>query len=407
MPGLAHTGRARATRAAALLGLSLLALVARAEKPARQAEPVAPEVRLLLAGSGRFEVVAEAGADGLRLAEWGAAAWPQWQRSLGLPGRLPVAITVRLLPEADRGLGEAGWRVVTEPGGVITVWIRGGGDAGSERERRWLRALAEGVLVRKAVLLGADPTRARPPAWLAAAAAESVLVASRPAALDAWQSAMRRSEPARLRDILVPGGEEAAGAEARALGAHGVWLWLREEGARGGAWGRFVNALLRGESPGSALAREYAGLTPRPAEAREWELAWRVAAARLVRAHTLPGLEPEESRRRLEALSRIVVLDTLAGRERVLAEAEAWETRGEAWPAEVRRERGSLLAAEYLRFHPFYRNAAGSLGRAWTALAEGREQEWRTATEEWAEDMASGRSLEEASRRLLDEAEAR
>jgi hypothetical protein len=66
-----------------------------------------------------------------------------------------------------------------------------------------------------------------------------------------------------------------------------------------------------------------------------------------------------------------------------------------------------LLAAEYLRFHPFYRNAAGSLGRAWTALAEGREQEWRTATEEWAEDMASGRSLEEASRRLLDEAEAR
>ena len=233
-------------------------------------------------------------------------------------------------------------------------------------------------------------------------AAEAAVVAERPAMLDAWQAALRESEPTpRLRDILLGSGEEGPAPEAGPA-THALWLWLREEGARSGAWGRFLSALQAGESPGAALAREYGRLAARPAEAREWELAWRVAAARLARARAVPMQDAAETRRRLERASRIVVLDTEADGERVLRATGEWSERGERRVVEERAARAAQLAGEFTRLHPFYRNAAGSLGRAWLALAEGREREWRRASEEFAQDMAEGRELEEASRRLLD-----
>jgi hypothetical protein len=189
--------------------------------------------------------------------------------------------------------------------------------------------------------------------------------------------------------------------------AFGVWLWLREESGKSGAWERFVAALLGGEAPGAALAREFAALTPKPREAREWELAWKVAAARLVVARTTPMLGAEESRRRLDRLSRIVVMDAPSGRERVLPAWGEWSSREESWPATVRSERAAILESEFTRMHPFYRNAAGSLGRAWGALAAGDESAWREASVEWSRDIGDGRVLEDASRALLDAAERR
>jgi hypothetical protein len=367
--------------------------------------PKAGEARLHLAGSGRFEIISAPGAEGVALAEWAELAWAGWREPLALPMRLQNSITVRLVPETGWTFGPEDHRVVAEPGGVVSIWIRAGGEAGVARERRWLVALAEGVLRRKAFLIGADPARAKAPAWLAAAAAEAALVATRPAMFDAWQAEMRAGRPAALRDVLLRPESEAGGTEERA--APGVWLWLREEGARSGAWGRFVDSIVAGESPGAALAREYARLTPRAAEAREWELAWRVAAARLAQTRATPVMEPEETRRRLERLARMVVLDTRTGRERVPPAWGEWATRHETWPTRERAERARLLAAEFTRLHPFYRNAAGSLGRAWTALAEGQEEAWRNAAAEWTQDMESGRLLEQASRRLLDEAAGR
>jgi hypothetical protein len=362
--------------------------------------------RLHGSGSGRFEVIAEAGPEGVRLAELGEAAWRTWREPFGLPSRLPAAITVRLVPGSLWGAEARRARVSVEAGGAVTVWIRGGGEPGVSRERAWLRALAEGVLARRAILAGMDPARAPAPAWLCAAAAEAALVAERPALLDAWQASMRADEPpAGLREVLLWDGADGARGAVAARGAHGVWLWLREEGARGGAWGRFVGALQAGEPPGAALAREYGRLAARPAEAREWELAWRVAAARLAWARAVPLMEPEETRARIERAARILILDTETGRERAADGAGDWAERGEAWLAGERAARASRLAGEYTRLHPFYRNAAGSLGRAWIALAEGREREWRRAGGEYARDLAEGRELEDASRRLLDEAE--
>jgi hypothetical protein len=54
--------------------------------------------------------------------------------------------------------------------------------------------------------------------------------------------------------------------------------------------------------------------------------------------------------------------------------------------------------------HPFYRNAAGSLGRVWLAQAAGKERAWMQSRAEWREDKAVGRELERASAALLDEA---
>lgn len=372
-------------------------------RSAAKAEAVVP--RLFGAANGRFAVIAESGEDGPRLAELAEAAWDKWREPLGLPLRLPAAITVRLVPESLWGFGSADSHVTAEPGGVVSVWIRGGGSAGVARERRWLRALAEGTLRRKAFLQGVDPARAQAPAWLVAGAAEAVITTTRPSMFDAWQAAVRSATGAMgLREVLFQegGGDVERGAPE----AYGVWLWLREEGGRSGAWAKFVTALLAGESPGAALAREYAALTPRPAEAREWELAWRVASAGLARARATPVLEPEETRRRLEALSRIVAMDTKTGAERLVHAWGEWAMRGEPWLEAELAERSRLIVAEFAQLHPFYRNAAGSLGRAWAAWAAGREDAWREASEEWARDMETGRTLEAASARLLDELEA-
>jgi hypothetical protein len=92
------------------------------------------------------------------------------------------------------------------------------------------------------------------------------------------------------------------------------------------------------------------------------------------------------------------------GRERVLPAWGEWASRGESWPAMVRSERALIIESEFTRIHPFYRNAAGSLGRAWGALASGEEDAWREASVEWSRDMADGRVLEDASRALLDAA---
>ena len=400
----------KAWRAAGLavgLSLSVGLLRAQAESgtPGVPRASERPAVRLHSEGSGRFEVVALPGAGGVRLAELGQAAWAEWAGPFGLPSRLPVAITVRLVPEPEWLFGDAQTRVAADPAGVVSVWIREDKETGISRQRLWLTALAEGVLRRKAFLLGLDPAKAHSPLWLTAGAAEAVIVAEQPSMLDAWQMEFGRSaRPAKLRDVLLWDTRVGAEAEVVERAAYGVWLWLREEGGKSGAWGRFVGALLAGESPGAALAREFAALTPKPTEAREWELAWKVAASRLAIARTTPILGAEESRQRLARLSRIVVMDVQDGQERCLPAWGEWASRGESWPAMVRSERALIIESEFTRIHPFYRNAAGSLGRAWGALASGEEDAWREASVEWSRDIADGWVLENASRALLDAA---
>ncbi len=366
-------------------------------------------VRLLSGGGGgRFEIVAEEGGEGVRLAELAGQAWLAWREPLGLPERLQTSILVRLIPEARWSWGETFSRVSAEPGGVVTVWLRGGGERGLAGERRWLVGLAEGAWRRKAFLSGLPVDAVPVPRWLSLAAAESFLTAQRPALLDAWQAELRRpGNILKLREVLLGGsadGEAFVSDEAFAVSSLAVWRWLREVDQR--AWPRFTLGLLKGESAGAALAREYGRLVPRVAEAREWELAWRVAVAREETARTTPVMAPAEARRRLEQLARIVAFDARTGREQVLPVAGEWTTRREVWPARERETRARILTAELPRIHPFYYNAAVSLGTVWQALARDKERAWREAAANWEADLATGMDLERSSSALLDAAEA-
>jgi hypothetical protein len=387
---------------------------------AREAGGVETAARLYGAGSGRITVIAEAGEGGRRLATLSGEAWTVWMDGLALPDRWPVALTARLVRGVDWRLPEPSWRVVGEPGGIVTVWVKDDGQAGMERDRRWLMALAEAALYRQGVALGELPERIWIPDWLVAGAAEAVLAnGERVAMQDAWRQAARRAtrQPPLLGLLGWKGGVQEAWREGdvRVVAAYGLWQWWRAESGGSTAWRRLLAGLLAGEAPRRVLNEAY-GERFRTLTAADLELAWQTAAAGLARVSITPMLSAEESRRWLGEVDRLVVLAVSADAEpansaessgpveRAVRLSEDWAGRREPMLVRERRRRGELLAANFARMHPFYRNAAGSLGRTWLALDAGREQEWRAAREEWLEDLAVGRELERGSADLLEAA---
>jgi hypothetical protein len=356
-------------------------------------------------GLGRFEIVAYPGEAGRRLAALADEAWTGWRDSLALPERWPAGIMVRLVPEAEWKLGEPAWRVVSEPGAVVTVWLKSG-TAGVARERRWLLALAEGALHRQAIGLGVAPERIWIPDWLVAGAAEAALSSGeRAALLDSWRRAAVQSGrmPALITVLTWQGGVQTAAqtGDARTVAAYGVWQWLRAESRGAPAWRLFLAALLRGQAPRPALNAAYGSrFTGMPGH--ELELAWQTAAAGLARVQALPVLSAAESRLWLDYMDRLVVQDARDGREHAMRLSESWAERRDPVLAGERERRAAVLAGEFARAHPFYRNSAGALGRAWLAQGEAKESDWREALAEWRADRAAGEELERASAALLD-----
>ena len=392
------------------LYLALWVCATGAAGAAPAARPAESGARLYGAGGGRFDVIAEAGEGGRRLATLAGEAWGVWRDGLALPERWPVALTARLVPERDWRLPEPAWRVAGEPGGIVTVWIRDDGAPGIERDRRWLMALAEGALHRQAVALGVLPESIWIPDWLVAGAAEAALASGeRQAMQDAWRQAARRAarQPALSGLLGWKGGAQDAWREGdvRTVAAYGLWQWWRAESGASTSWRRLLAGLLGGGAPRRVLNEAY-GQRFRTMTSAELELAWQTAAAGLARVSITPMFSAEESRRWLGEMDRLVVLVAAGAEaepaERALRLSEVWDDRREPMVARERGRRGRLLAVNFTRVHPFYRNAAGSLGRAWLALEGRREQEWRAAREEWQEDMAIGLELERASASLLD-----
>lgn len=361
------------------------------------------EVRFFPGSGGRFEVAAQAGEAGVRLERLAEAAWAVWRGPLGLPERLVTGITVRLTPPEQWGFAEPAWRVSAEPTGLVSLWIRGGGEPGVERDRRWAAALAAAVLKRMAIMQGVGAGERLAPDWLCAAAAEAVAIELQPALADAWrQAAGRPGGAAGLEAILKwPGAQTAAGGSPSWVGAFGLWRWLGAAPGRTESWSRFVAALLAGEAPGVALTRIYGAALARPEKA-ELELAWRTALAALAREQATPLLGAEESRRQLERLARLVVTPIGGGPEQGLELGALTAAEARGYPAAEREERAAWLTANFARLHPFYRNAGGSLGRCWLAQREGDEAARAAAREEWRSDFAVGLELERGSRAALD-----
>ncbi len=365
----------------------------------------ASEVALYGGAEGRFDIVAYEGEAGRRLAALADEAWAGWRDSLALPERWPAGITVRLVPELEWKLGDSAWRVVSEPGGVVTVWLKSG-PVDLARDRRWLLALAEGVLHRQAIGLAVVPERIWIPDWLVAGAAEAVLSSGERAALqDSWRRSAGQAGwmPALIAVLTWQGGVQTATetGDARTVAAFGVWQWLRAESRGTLAWRFFLAGLLRGQAPRPALNAAY-GARFTGMAGQELELAWQTAAAGLARVQALPVLAASESRVWLDNLDRLVVLDARDGREHAVRLSESWAERREPVVEAERRRRAAALAAEFGRAHPFYRNAVGSLGRVWLAQGAGKETAWREALAEWRADRAAGEELERSSTALLD-----
>ena len=309
-----------------------------------------------------------------------------------------------MVPEEDAGFGGSARRVSVEPGGMVTVWIRGGGEPGAARDRRWLGALAEAVLVRQAIFLGVQAERVAVPAWLTVAGAEAVLIRLNPALMDAWCRAVtERGRMPSLRILFAwDGAARPAGDEDLGLAAFGLWKWLRADPAGDSAWRKFLAGLLSGTSPGSSLVRAYdrsfAGV-----DAPEIELAWQVGIGATARAATLPLMEADASRALLEQADRLVVgLAADAEALRVVSLAEQWMARRDPYLAYERTGRLAWLEASLPRIHPFYRNAAASLGQVLVAQETGDAGAWSAALWDWRRDLATGRELERGSRELLD-----
>ena len=225
----------------------------------------------------------------------------------------------------------------------------------------------------------------------------------------AWRPGAGRAarQPALSGLLGWKGGAQDAWREGdvRTVAAYGLWQWWRAESGASTSWRRLLAGLLGGGAPRRVLNEAY-GQRFRTMTSAELELAWQTAAAGLARVSITPMFSAEESRRWLGEMDRLVVLVAAGAEaepaERALRLSEVWDDRREPMVARERGRRGRLLAVNFTRVHPFYRNAAGSLGRAWLALEGRREQEWRAAREEWQEDMAIGLELERASASLLD-----
>ncbi len=382
--------------------LAILAAVLFLFPSARADDGAAPSqagtVRPIFFGvdQGRFEIIADDAEAGRALFDLAEAAWQVWREPLSLPARLTTGITVRLAA-ADGPLPPHS--VAAETTGLVSLRLFHGPTADPvELNRVWLRGLAEAAWIRSAHLAGVPA--ARPPRWLVESATEHALSRSQPALMDAWQARLRAAggDPS-LRDLLFwSAGEADPGRSASALA---LGQWLRAESGTSGAWPRFTLALLRGESPGAALARDYRHLVTTPSDAREWEMLWQVVVARAVHARIAPVEEAALSRARIEAMALIIAHDITLGRDVALAAGGDWTTRGEAWLAEERGRRTWALAADLGRTHPFYHNAVVSLGRAWDALDRGSRAEWVAALSDWERDWEQGRRLERAVARLL------
>jgi hypothetical protein len=385
-------------------GLAALGLwLAMAAPRADAAEPEQAEVRFFPGSGGRFEVAALEGEDGARLARLAEEAWAVWRGPLGLPDRWATGITVRLTPAEAWDFAEPAWRVSAEATGLVSVRIRGGGASGPARERRWAAAMAEAILMRLAISQGVGGAARAAPDWLVAAAAEAVLIEVRPALGDAWrQAAARPGGAAGLEAILKwRGAQTSEGGEPSWVGAFGVWRWLGAGPGRADAWPRFIAALLAGEGPGLALTRAYGPGLARP-EKIELELAWRTALAAASREQATPLFGAEESRRHLERLARVVLTPTAGGAEAALELGALTAAEARGFPAAEREERARWLTASFARMHPFYRNAAGSLGRCWQAQERGDDAARDGAVQEWRADFAAGIELQRGSAAALD-----
>ncbi len=369
------------------------------EEPAA-AQDKAERVVLYSGPAGRFEVITITPALGPWALEISELVWDQLTEVLALPpAGFPSPVTLRLIPAA-RWQGTEPSSVQVEMAGRVTVQV----PVGDTPDRNVImQALVRGLLVKRATINVDYGYADNVPLWLELAATRWVQTHVQPALHDQWrqEAAVVRLPPMMAilswqRDRPSPSNLDVA--------SYGAMLWLRTLGADNGLWLEFLRRQLAGvptaNSLGAFVGQPWPGVD-------DLELAWQVGFYEICRQRVLPFLSIEESRGLLRDWSRVIVHDNRIDAEAVLSPTELWEHRKEPAVRAIAATRTGELELRLGSMHPFFRNAANSLGRVLFLVKKGdSKRDWLRAWEQFEVDWNDANELTRVSATILDQAQA-
>ncbi len=358
-------------------------------------EQAQPSARVFYTAPGQFEVIVAEVADAQPMLALGRSVWGALSAPLGLPADgFTSPVSVRLVPEKDWDL-PAVFTVTVEPAGLVSVRVRWSKAVDPVVVRR---ALVQGVILRQAVAWHAVGPRLTVPLWLEQACTAWSMVREQPSMMDSFQQESARVVAPPLRAVLL---WERGAVESRGWELASLWLFLQLQSEPGPAsqWGGWVRGVVGGAASYETLPRAYAGLWP---DALAMELWWQTGFHHQRRTRALPVMTIDASRAWLQDRSRW--LAGREGREVVLDLAELRDLRNEAWVKAELTERLKQTRSVLGVIHPYYANAALSMGRVYEAAGKGREGEFTTALAEFRRDAIDGRELEDTVGEILDTA---
>lgn len=388
------TRHGRGWLAAGLLVLAG-AMIAGAQEAPSVVENAGPVPRVFYTAPGQFEVIVTEATDAQPMLALGRSVWGALTVPLGLPaGGFTSPVSVRLVPSKDWNV-PAVFTVTVEPAGLVSVRVRWSAETDPVVVRR---ALVQGLIMRQAAAWHAVGPGLTVPLWLEHACTAWSIVKEQPSMLDSFQEESAGLAAPPLRALLL---WERGAVESRGWELASLWLFMQLQAEQGPAsqWGSWVRGIVGGVAPYEALPRSYAGLWP---DAMSLELWWQTAFQHQRRTRALPVMTAEVSRGWMQDRSRW--LAGRDGREVVLGLDELPLLRKETWVSAELKARRDQTRVVLGVIHPYYANAALSMGRLYEAALKGDEKNAGAALAEFKRDAIDGRELEETVGAILDTA---
>ncbi|CAM2831845.1 hypothetical protein [Rariglobus hedericola] len=354
-----------------------------------------PVPRIFYTKKGQFEIIVLNADEAQQALALGRSVWRALEAPLGLPADgFSSSVSVRLVP-ADQWTSPSPFIITVEAGGQVNVSVRWSKDADPLFVRR---AFVQGVILRQAVSWNGTNPNLTVPLWLEQACTAWSLVRERPAMRDLFQQESAGITVPPLRSLLL---WERGAVESRGWELSSLWLFLQlqAEATDPARWGGWVRGIVGGADPLDTLPRSYSGLWT---DALTMELWWQTA---FHHQRTLPGLPvmtAAASRSWLADRSRW--LAGRNGREVVLPLSELADLRKEPWVKTELTERVQQTRSVLGVIHPFYANAAISMGRVYSAALKGDAGNLKEAMTALERDAIDARELEDAVGAMLDTA---
>lgn len=370
---------------------------------ADSAEPakVAEESAVLYARPfGHFEIITAKPDLGPWALEMGDMVWRQLAQVIPLPkSGFSTPIAVRLIP-VERWESTEPSLVRIETAGRVTVQMSA--DDASDG-RAMLQALVRGLLVKRASVNTNYGFTETVPLWLELAATQWVLVRTQPSLHDQWcqESAGLRLPP--MLTVLSWPRDRPQPPHFSDV-AYGALLWLQGMGEANGQWVEFLRRQLAGV-PATQSLEAFLG-QPWPSTA-DLDLAWQVGFTELRRQHPVPQLSIGESGDLLRSWSRVILYDTEQGRDVLVLPDVLWKHRRESIVRGLATIRTGEIEVRLGVLHPFYVNAANSLGHYFLLIRQGKSQSTCAAAwQQFERDWSDAEELREVSTAVLDRAQA-